>query len=150
MKLRRGFTLIEVLVSLALLGLAAVVLGAAYVNTLDAHRAAAARAASGAPLEFLREPILNEPERDKIEKGGEVQLPDNRRLVWQAKVEETAVPDLFAVTVTGRVDGGLGGNTPAEDFSQRLMLHRPTWSDPTRREQLRSDWRAAHSPEKSS
>lgn len=143
---RRGFTLIEVLVSLALLGLAAVVLGAAYANTLEAHRAAALRAAAGAPLEFLREPILNEPEREKVEKGGEVQLPENRRLLWQAKIEETAVPDLFAVTLSGRIDGGTG-KASAEEFAQRLMLLRPTWSDPVRREQLRSEWRAAHNPE---
>jgi general secretion pathway protein I len=143
---RRAFTLIEVLISLAILALAAIVLGAAYANTLDAHRAIAARAVVGAPVEYLREQLLNEPEREKIEKGGEVQLPENRRLRWEAKVEEAAVPDLFKVVVTGRVDGGTTGRPP-EEFTRTLMLLRPTWSDPQRREQLRSDWRARYAEE---
>ncbi|MBA3848736.1 MAG: hypothetical protein C0502_01915 [Opitutus sp.] len=141
----RAFTLIEVLVSLALLALAAVVLGAAYANTLEAHRAAAQRAAAGAPVDFLREQILNEPEREKVERGGDLALPDNRRLRWEAKLEEAPVPDLFQVTVTFRVDGD--ATRPAEESAQRLMLLRPTWSDPQRREQLRADWRASHPAE---
>lgn len=143
---QRAFTLIEVLVSLAILALAAIVLGAAYANTLDAHRAVAARAGAGAPVEYLREQLLNEPEREKIEKGGEVQLPENRRLRWEAEVEEVAVPDLFKVVVTGRVEGGPAGRPP-EDFTRTLMLLRPTWSDPQRREQLRSEWRARYDEE---
>lgn len=143
---RRAFTLVEVLISLAILGLAAIVLGAAYVNTLEAHRAAAARAVVGAPIEFLRDQLLNEPEREKIEQGGEVQLPENRRLRWEAKVEEALVPDLFAVVVSGRVEGG-DASRPPEEFTRTIMLLRPTWSDPQRREQLRSEWRAAHGPE---
>lgn len=137
---RRGFTLVEVLVSLAILALAAIVLGAAYVNTLEAHRAAAQRAARGAPLEFLREGVLNEPEREKIEAGGDLSLPDNRRLHWEATVEETAVPDLFRVAVTGRVEGG--DLRAPEEFAHALMLLRPTWSDPQKREQIRTEWRA--------
>jgi prepilin-type N-terminal cleavage/methylation domain-containing protein len=141
----RAFTLIEVLISLAILGLAAIVLGAGYANTLEAHRAAAQRASAGVPVDFLRELVLNEPERDKVEKGGDVQLPDNRRLRWEAKIEEAVVPDLFQVVVRGRVEGD--GSRPAEEFSQTLMLLRPTWSDPQRREQLRSEWRASRPKE---
>ncbi|MBA4137914.1 MAG: hypothetical protein C0518_11400 [Opitutus sp.] len=142
---RGAFTLIEVLISLAILGLAAIVLGAAYANTLEAHRAIAARAAAGAPVDFLREVVLNEPERDKVEKGGDLSLPDNRRLRWEAKIEEAVVPDLFQVVIQGRVDGE--ANRPAEEFSQTLMLLRPTWSDASRREQLRSEWRASRPQE---
>jgi general secretion pathway protein I len=137
---RRGFTLIEVLVSLAVLALAAIVLGAAYVNTLEAHRTAAQRAAVGTPLEFLREAILNEPEREKIEAGGDLSLPDNRRLRWEATLEASAVPDLFRVVVTGRVEGG--DLRAPEEFAHTLMLLRPTWSDAQEREQIRTDWRA--------
>lgn len=132
-----AFTLVEVLVSLGILALAAIVLGAAYVNTLEAHRAAAARAASGAPLDFLHEVLLNEPERETVEKGGEITLPDDRRLRWEAVIEETPVPDLFQVTVTGRIDG-----TAATEFTHTLRLLRPTWSDAQVREKIRTDWRS--------
>jgi general secretion pathway protein I len=138
---RHAFTLIEVLISLAILAIAAVVLGAAYANTLGAHQAVAQRAVSGHPIDFLREAVLNEPERDAVERGGDLSLPDNRRLRWQGKVEEAPVPDLFKVVITMRLEGGTV--TQAEELIHTLMLLRPTWSDPVRREQLRSEWRAS-------
>lgn len=138
---KRAFTLIEVLISLAILALAAVVLGAAYANTLGAHHAVAQRAVRGSAIEFLRDAVLNEPERDAIERGGDVVLPEGRQLRWEARVEEAPVPDLFLVIVRGRITGGSA--TEPEEFAHTLMLLRPTWSDPQRREQLRSDWRAS-------
>lgn len=134
----RAFTLIEVLASIAILAMAAVVLGAAYVNTLNAHHAVAVRASTGHEIDYLRDAILNEPERDNVEKGGNVTLPDNRRLQWTATVEEAVVPDLFKVTVRGQIFG----NSPTSDdtFEQTVMLLRPTWSDGTKREQLRTEW----------
>lgn len=137
----RAFTLVEVLVSLALLGLAAVVLGAAYVNTLEAHRAAAQRAGAGNPMDFLREAVLLEPDRSRVEQGGDLVLPDNRRLRWSAAVEETMVPDLFLLVVTGTAETEAGRG--AEEFGQTLHLLRPTWSDPGRRQELRQTWRDA-------
>src|SRR5262245_25161384 len=115
-----GFTLVEVLASLAILAMAAVVLGAAYVNTLTAHHAVAVRAATGYEIDYLRDSILNEPERDNVEKGGDVTLPDNRRLQWEAVIEEAPVPDLFKVTVRGKIFS----TSPTSDnsFEQTLML----------------------------
>jgi prepilin-type N-terminal cleavage/methylation domain-containing protein len=137
----RAFTLIEVLVALTILAIAAVVLGGAYANTLMAHASVAQRAAGGSAMDFLHEQILNEPEREKVEKGGDLSLPDDRRLHWETKIEEAAVPDLFIVTVTTRMNGGT--MRTEEQSTETFMLLRPTWSDPQRREQLRSDWRAS-------
>lgn len=139
--LRSAFTLIEVLVALTILAIAAVVLGAAYANTLGAHAAVAQRASGGSAMDFLHEQILNEPEREKVEKGGDLSLPDDRRLSWEAKIEEVAVPDLFRVTVTTRIAGGTMKSD--EQATDTFMVLRPTWSDAQRREQLRSDWRAS-------
>ncbi len=134
----RGFTLVEVLASIAILAMAAVVLGAAYVNTLNAHHAVAVRATTGHEIDYLRDALLNEPERENVEKGGEVTLPDNRRLQWDAVVEEASVPDLFKVVVRGRVSAS--AKIEESSFEESLMLLRPTWSDPAKREQLRTDW----------
>jgi len=135
---RGGFTLLEVLVGIAILAMAAVVLGAAYVNTLEAHDAVARRASAGSGIDFLREAVLNEPERVKVEAGGNLALPDNRQLTWSATVEEAPVPDLFRVMVQGRITGSAARDN--EEFAQTLMLLRPTWSDAARREQLRAEW----------
>lgn len=122
---------------IAILGMAAVVLGAAYVNTMSAHDAVARRAAGGHELDFLREAVWNEPEREKVEEGGRLNLPDGRQLEWMAQIEEAPVPDLFRVDLRGRIVGGPG--EPVE-FTQRVMLLRPTWSDVGKREQLATDW----------
>ncbi|MDP2138003.1 MAG: prepilin-type N-terminal cleavage/methylation domain-containing protein [Candidatus Didemnitutus sp.] len=140
-----AFTLIEVLISLAIVGIAAVALGAAYANTLGAHAAVAQRAAHGTVLDHLSAVVLNEPDREKVESGGDLTLPENRRLRWEAVVEEAAVPDLFKVTIKGRVEGGTAGGV--EEFTQSVMLLRPTWSDPQRREQQRTEWRASRPEE---
>jgi len=131
-----AFTLLEVLVGIAILAMAAVVLGAAYVNTMSAHAAVARRAVEGPGMEYLREAILNEPDRAKVEQGGNVPLPDGRQLQWSATIEELPVPDLFRVDVRARIDGG----KEAEEFTQAVNLLRPTWSDPGRREQIRARW----------
>ncbi len=131
-----AFTLLEVLVGIAILAMAAVVLGAAYVNTMSAHAAVARRAVEGPGMEYLREAILNEPDRAKVEQGGSVPLPDGRQLQWTATLEELPVPDLFRVEVRGRIDGG----KEPEEFTQAVHLLRPTWSDPGRREQIRVQW----------
>lgn len=131
-----AFTLIEVLVGLAILAMAAVVLGAAYVNTMSAHAAVARRATDGPGVEYLREAILNEPDRTRVEQGGSVPLPDGRQLQWTATLEELPVPDLFRVEVHGRIEGA----KEPEEFAQTVHLLRPTWSDPIRREQLRVLW----------
>ena len=133
---RRAFTLLEVLVGIAILAMAAVVLGAAYVNTMSAHAAVARRAVEGPSVEYLREAILNEPDRTKVEQGGSVPLPDGRQLQWTATLEELPVPDLFRVEVRGRIDGG----KEPEEFTQSVHFLRPTWSDPGRREQIRVQW----------
>lgn len=140
-----AFTLIEVLISLAIVGIAAVVLGAAYANTLGGHAAVAERAARGTVLDHLSAVVLNEPEREKVEAGGDVTLPENRRLRWEAEIDEAAVPDLFKVVLKGRVEGGPAGQV--EEFTQTLMLLRPTWSDPQQREQRRTEWRASRPEE---
>lgn len=137
----RAFTLIEVLIALAILAIAAVVLGAAYANTLHAHAAIAQRADAGNAMDFLRDQLLNETEREKIEKGGDLNLPDDRRLRWEAKLEDTLVPDLFKVTITTRVSGGT--LKADEESTETLMLLRPTWSDAATRDRIRTDWRAA-------
>ncbi len=126
------------LVGIAILAMAAVVLGAAYVNTLGAHEAVARRAAAGSGMDYLREVIFNETERTKVEEGGHLALPDNRQMDWEAVIEEAPVPDLFKVVVRGRITGT--GNKDAEEFEQTLMLLRPTWSDAGEREKLRVEW----------
>ncbi len=123
---------------LAILALAVVVLGAAYVNTMNAHATAAGPAEPGWNLVYLRAAVLAEPELRKVEQGGRLVLPADRILEWEATVTAAAVPDLFRVVVRGRVSGP--GGDGEQTFERALMLWRPGWSEPGERERLRAAW----------
>ncbi|HUL53123.1 MAG TPA: prepilin-type N-terminal cleavage/methylation domain-containing protein [Opitutaceae bacterium] len=129
-----GFTLLEVLVALAIFALAAVVLGATYVNALNAYEAATRRNGYSEDLRFARMAVLTEPDRNKVEEGGELDLGGGKRARWQADVASTNTVDLFSVTWTCAI------TNPArpEPFrtSQTFLLLRPTWSDPVERATL--------------
>ncbi len=132
---RRGFTLIEVLISLAIFALAAVVLSAAYLNIISSYSDMGARQQNEEDWKWLRLTVLFEPDRKKIEDGGRIVLPEGQQLVWTAKIDPTDVADLFRVTLTGETAQTTGPE--AWKRSQTLQLLRPTWSDPAEREKLR-------------
>jgi general secretion pathway protein I len=131
---RVAFTLLEVLVALAIFALAAVVLGATYVNALNAYEAATRRNEYDGDLRFVRATLLTEPDRDKVEEGGDVDLGGNKRARWQADVAATNTVDLFSVTWTCEI------TDPARRepyrVTQTFLLLRPTWSDPVERSAL--------------
>lgn len=145
---RAGFTLIEVLVSLAIFALAAVVLSAAYLNVLGSYRALGTHQRAGEDWKLLRFMVLNEPERNKVEAGGRLVLPDGRQLEWTARIEPTDVADLFRLTLEAASPG-----TNASDTWQRgQVIHvlRPGWSDPGEREILREQTRRRLAKERGS
>jgi general secretion pathway protein I len=138
---RSAFTLIEVLVSLAIFALAAVILGATYVNVLTSYAAVAKLNAHEQDLRFVRGTILlGEPDRKEIEKGGELALPDNRRARWEAEIEETTVADLFRVKLRCEVSDPARGEPWKGE--ENFLLLRPTWSDPAVRDRLRQESQA--------
>jgi general secretion pathway protein I len=136
---RRAFTLIEVLVSLALFALAAVVLSAAYLNVLGSYRALGSHQRAGEDWKLVRFAVLNETDRAKVEAGGRLELPDGRALDWTARIEPTEVADLFRVTLEAAAPAG--GGAEASPRAQVLHVLRPGWSDPQEREALREQTR---------
>lgn len=134
----RGFTLIEVLVSLAIFAMAAVVLGAAYVNVLTNYHAVRTGAARDIDAEFARMTLLAEPDRTRAERGGQMAIGQGS-MRWRAVIEEASVADLFSVTLECEFDDP--GMVQPRVQRETFMLLRPTWSDPARREQLRADTR---------
>jgi len=136
---RRGFTLIEVLVSLAIFALAAISLGAAYSNVILSRIAMKQDEQRLDDLARCRAALLETPGFDDVETGGDIHLPGGRTAHWKGKIEATAVSDLFAVQLTAEIERGDGAE--AEEFTETRMLLRPTWSIPSDRQKIRDEAR---------
>lgn len=131
---RRGFTLVEVLVSLAIFSIAAIALGAAYVNLILAHDALRRDDPIAEAMTLARHALLAEPELEKVETGDEVVLPDERTVRWSAEIEPLPVADLFTVRLKVSIPapgGGLG-----EEVVENHTLLRPDWSEEADRKKL--------------
>ena len=137
---RRGFTLIEVLMSLAIFALAAVSLGAAYSNVLMGRLALQQDEQRLDDLARCRAALMETPGFDDVEAGGDIHLPGGRTARWKGKIEATAVSDLFAVQLTSEIQAEEGGDYGPEILETRMLL-RPTWSIPSDRQKIRDEAR---------
>ncbi len=132
----RAFSLIEVLVALAIFALAAVGLGAAYSNVLLGRQALKQYDVGAEDMARCRAALLETVNFDDIEVGGDIYLPDDRMARWQGKVEPTAVSDLFAVTLSAEIQKETGGEFIPMKEETRLLL-RPSWSTASDRKVIR-------------
>jgi general secretion pathway protein I len=83
---RRGFTLIEVLVSLAIFALAAVSLGAAYSNVILGRIALQQDEQRLDDIARCRAALMETPGFDDVESGGDILLPGGRTAHWKGKI----------------------------------------------------------------
>lgn len=124
---RGGFTLVEVLVSLAIFALAAVALSGAYTNVLLARQSMRRLDTADEALFRSRAALLETAGLEDARQGGEIDLADGRKARWSSVIEPTAVSDLFSVALTIEVpDAGEGKPEPAR--AEGFYLLRPAWS----------------------
>ncbi|MEY2879164.1 MAG: hypothetical protein RLZZ15_1544 [Verrucomicrobiota bacterium] len=137
-RLRAAFTLLEVLVSLLIFALAAIVLGSAYVNVLLGYDIVGRSNVADADLAFARAQLLLEADVKKVADGAEFDTADGRHGRWSAEVTPTTTADLFNVAFTCE----LSDTTGAEPIktTETFLLLRPTWSiDAGERGKLREE-----------
>jgi general secretion pathway protein I len=135
----RGFTILEVLASLAIFAIAAIVLGAAYINVLTGYEHAENSTRIDADVRFAREILFYQSDLEKVEEGVDFETADGRKISWKAEVVPTLVADLFDVTFIVQIGTGVSGGS-AEVIEHFRML-RPTWSEDDEREKLRQESR---------
>jgi general secretion pathway protein I len=136
--MRRGFTLLEVLVALAIFAMVAVVLGATYVNVLNAYRVVNQEGTRDEEIRFARALLMAEPDRTKAEEGGDFTSTDNRQVRWRAEIEPSSTADVFEVTFTCEVTE-TNAAKPTPPRTEKFMLLRPTWSEGLDMTKLRQD-----------
>jgi general secretion pathway protein I len=130
-----AFTLLEVLVALAIFALAAVVLGSAYVNVLNGYQIARRAAGGQSDVQFARAQLLAQPDVELARQGGEFDSADGRRVRWTAVIEPTDLPDLFTVTFECEI-AAADAAAKEQKLREVFRVLRPTWSVQTERAKL--------------
>lgn len=133
---KSGFTLLEVLVALAIFALAAIVLGAAYVNVLNGYEVARRATVSEPDVEFARAQLLAQADVELARQGGDFASADGRNVRWTAVIEPTGQADLFTVTFECEIEGST--MLKAQKTTQVFRVLRPTWSVELDRNTLRA------------
>ena len=129
-----GFSLIEVVVALALFAMAAVVLTDSFVNALLARERGIINDAYNRDIQAVRMQLLLEANREDAEDGNSFETLSNGMARWEADIEATNVVDLFRVALRIKFQD------PQEDqealYQEILFLLRPTWSEADKRSDL--------------
>ena len=136
-----AFTLVEVLIAVAIFGMAASVLMSAFVNALLSRESAAKYDLINADIRAVRMQLLLEPNLEDAEDGNEYETVHSGKASWEARVEPTDVVDLFQVGLSIRFSEPPKGLVA--DYSEKLYLLRPTWSESEERSELLQDKREA-------
>ena len=140
--LKDGFSLLEIIIALAVFGMAMVTLGGAYINTISSMDRVQVDQGLEQDLNLVRMMALTKETIEELEDGGEIQSGSHGELSWSAEYEPTAVADLFEVILIIEYEDLK--TEQMRELTQTLFLTRPTWSDATEREALRAETRENH------
>jgi|TARA_B110000495_G_scaffold200482_1_gene215829 prepilin-type N-terminal cleavage/methylation domain-containing protein len=134
-----GFTLVEVMMAMALFGIAVVAFSGAYINVINAFAAIQVDQAFEQDLTLVRQQVLILQDVEDLEEGGEVFTGSHGKATWRVEYEPTLVADLFKLTLFMEI------LDPEKDMMREVVethyLTRPTWSDPVERATLQADTR---------
>jgi len=133
----RGFTLIEVVIAVALFAMATTILTSSFVNALLASERSQSNETRAADIRAVRLQLLLETNLEDATAGDLIETLGNGEAIWQAEIEPTEVVDLF------RVQLSIEFQDPQEDqnetHQESLYLLRPTWSEQAERSALLED-----------
>ncbi|MGF1485070.1 MAG: type II secretion system protein [Opitutales bacterium] len=144
-RIRRAFTLVEVLFALTVFGLASVVLMEATRLGLFSLEIVRETRDYDEDFRFVLRQILNIAEREDFEDGGEIETLGGGEADWEVELEETNIIDLFKVelTVTFSDSGPSFTSTQSEPYTATLYVLRPGWMEEQDFESLLEDKREA-------
>lgn len=124
-----GFTVIEVLIALAICAMMGVVLVASYMNILNAYEAVAQNPKRDLDVRFARNALLAEADFETAQKGDQFEGASGRHVTWTAVIEPTQTANLFQVTFTCELGAGPNPQDKEETITEVFRLLRPTWAN---------------------
>ncbi|MDX2186553.1 MAG: prepilin-type N-terminal cleavage/methylation domain-containing protein [Opitutaceae bacterium] len=135
-----AFTVLEVLMALAIFALMATVIAASYLNVLRAYQLADSDGLSESRLRHARSEFFNTTARDDVLKGSNFTDGDVR-VEWSGEIEPTAVPDLYRVTF--QFTEKPGQEKAPVRTTEVHWLFRPGWAQPMERGPIELRFREA-------
>lgn len=136
----RGFTLLEVLIAMAIFAMASIVLIASYLNVLNSYHSASLGLQGDQELAFCRNELMQITDLTTAETGDAYDAPQLDPTVppvhvqWTATITPTTGMDVFTVVLT--VSETVAGQDPTT-INDTFSLLRPTWSDATDKATIR-------------
>jgi general secretion pathway protein I len=124
---QRGFTLIEVLISLMIFAMMAIVLGSAYINVLNSYAIVGRGHEDDQDVSFARQELLTQPDFQTAENGDEFDSLSGNHIQWTATIDQAGATDLFTVVFTCQISPNL--QAEPKTVTETFMLLRPTWSE---------------------
>jgi len=134
-----GFTIIEVMLALALFGVAVTTFTVAYLNIINAIAAIQVDQAYEQDMSMIRLDAFSSVLVEDLEEGGEVFTGSHGEASWRVEYEPTLVADLFRVSLLVEIFDK--EKDEMKEVEEVHYLTRPTWSDPVERAELRAETR---------
>jgi len=122
-----GFMLIEVLVALALFGLAAVYLVDGAFVASRVIRVMKDTREMEQDLLWVRSEVLSEANYETFTEGGEITSLSMGEVKWEVDIEMTQILDLYKVVLTLEYDGNDDYGVEPGTRSSSMYLLRPGW-----------------------
>lgn len=130
----QGFSLIEVLIALALFAICSNLIASAFINALLARERDPSSTYQDIAINTVRRQLLLENNIDDAQEGGTLTLLEKGEATWTAEIDPTDVIDLFECRFDIEF---LESESPnQETYSETLYLLRPTWSESDERSKL--------------
>ena len=124
--INKGFSLVEVLIALALFAICSNLIASAFINALLARERNPATVYQEIAINTVRKQLLLEKNLDEAEEGGTLTLLEKGQASWTAEIYPTDVIDLFECRFDIEF---LESDDPNQvTYSETLYLLRPTWS----------------------
>lgn len=137
----KAFSLVEVLIALALFAIASNVISSAFINALLSRERNNEILYRDLAIQTARKQVLLQTNLQDAEDGGKVETLELGEVDWYAEITPTEIVDLFEVHLY--VEFFDLEDTRLSDFDETLFLLRPTWSESDERSKLLAEKKEA-------
>lgn len=133
--MKKGFTLVEVTVALALFGIAVVVLTQSFLSGIFSLESFKFDNTEDEALMFVYGKVLAIESRASFENGGSITTANNGIAKWSGTVQSTPVLELYKVRVNVAFQES---KTSAKrtNHTEEFHLYRPKWAEPGERDEF--------------